>query len=82
MVNPLFPSKNAANNCIKKHICVKHQIEHQDLILPSFHCYIETYFAESFLIICISFLPSETWWYEPEADIHKLWLSEGKGNQT
>lgn len=35
----------------------------------------ETYISQLALVISISFPPSHTRWYEPEAYIHKLWLS-------
>lgn len=37
-------------------------------------CSLKTHFGQFFLVIWISFFPSQTGWYEPEADIQKLWL--------
>lgn len=38
----------------------------------------ETHFGQSSLVICIFFLPSQTWWYKPEAYIHEFWLYNEK----
>lgn len=42
---------------------------------------LKTHFGQFFLVIWISFLPSQTGWYEPEADIQKLWLATEKNRQ-